>query len=59
MVIFHIHDGVQKHMLKKIDNIDFLELHTLAPSNGAKFKLKSDNNYLNNILISMYNFNLI
>lgn len=60
LVIFHINDGVQKHIFKKIDNIDFLELHTLAPSNGAKFKfkLKSDNNYLNNILISMYNFNV-
>jgi len=43
--------------MDKID-IDFLELHTLSSSNGVNFTNTNDNDYLNNIINTTYNFNL-
>jgi hypothetical protein len=44
------------HKFTHIDNIDFLELHTLSNSTGLKFTNNNDNEYLNNIITTTYNF---
>jgi hypothetical protein len=60
LTIFHIKDKKKNyHNLTHIDNIDFLELHTLSKSSGVKFINNNDNNYLNKIIIKTYNFNII
>jgi hypothetical protein len=42
----------------KVDNIDFLELHTVSKSDGIKFKEESDNVYMDTVLLNKYRFNL-
>ena len=60
LVIFHIPNKQQNHNIFTYnDNIHFLELHTLSCSNGVEFSNHNDNIYLDNIIKSMYNFNLI
>jgi hypothetical protein len=46
------------HNFTKIDNIDFLELHTISESNGVYFNNNIDNQYINNVLLNNYNFNI-
>jgi hypothetical protein len=46
------------HIFTYIDNIHFLELHTLSTSNGVEFNNSDDNIYLDNIINSKYNFNI-
>ncbi len=59
LVIFHIPNKKQNHNIFTYnDNINFLELHTLSVSCGAKFANNNDNIYLDNIINSKYNFNL-
>ena len=59
LVIFHIPNKEQNHnIFTCIDNIHFLELHTLSKSNGIEFVNKNDNIYLDNIINSKYIFNL-
>jgi len=60
LVIFHIPNKKQNnHIFTYHDNIHFLELHTLSPSGGVEFDYNdNDNKYLDNIIISKYNFNV-
>lgn len=59
MVIFYIKNKQDnKHIFTHIDNIDFLELHTVSSSDGANFTNNHDNDYLNNIINKTYNFNI-
>jgi hypothetical protein len=44
------------HKFTYVDNIHFLELHTLLRSNGCEFINNDDNIYLDNIIKSKYNF---
>jgi len=46
------------HNFTKIDNIDFLELHTISASGGVDFYNNIDNQYVNNVLLNNYNFNI-
>lgn len=61
LVIFHIQNKPNNyHLFTNYDNIDFLELHTLSNSSGLHFYNLGDNNYLNQIINTKYNFkNLI
>jgi hypothetical protein len=59
LFIFHISNKDSNyHNFTHTSNIDFLELHTLSESNGVEFKNDIDNNYLNSIIKSKYNFNI-
>lgn len=59
LVIFHIGNKENNHhSFRRIDNIDFLELHTLSTSDGVSFTNNTDNDYLDNIIKSKYNFNI-
>ena len=59
LVIFHIkYKQDLNHIFTHINNIDFLELHTLSHSNGLDFEQANDNYYLNNIINKTYNFNI-
>ncbi|SCA59059.1 hypothetical protein AB751O23_CO_00050, partial [Chlamydiales bacterium SCGC AB-751-O23] len=59
LVINHLkHREKQKHIFTKVNNIDFLELHTLSWSTGSSFANKKDDDYLNDILTSKYKFDL-
>jgi hypothetical protein len=59
LVIFHIKNKENNHhMFTHNDNIYFLELHTLSSSNGVSFTNNEDDDYLNNIIKSTYNFNI-
>jgi len=59
LVIYHIKNKQNNyHAFTHNDNIDFLELHTLSNSDGVNFTDKNDNDYLNNIINKMYNFNI-
>jgi hypothetical protein len=57
LFIFHIANKQQNHHFTYIDNIHFLELHTLSTSCGVQFN-NNDNLYLDNIIKTQYNFNL-
>jgi hypothetical protein len=46
------------HNFTHNSNIDFLELHTLSQSNGVEFTNDNDNNYLDSVIKSKYNFNI-
>jgi len=57
LVIIHYPNKQQNHHIFTYnDNIHFLELHTLSHSNGLEFVNNNDNNYLDNIIKSKYNF---
>ena len=59
-VIFHIKNKEQNDSIfTYIDNIHFLELHTLSKSNGVEFIDNNDNLYLDDIIKSKYNFSLL
>lgn len=59
LVIYHIKNKKNNHYIfTHHDNIDFLELHTLSCSNGVEFQNNNDNQYLDNIIISTYKFNI-
>ena len=60
LIIYHIKNKQNNHhiIIRNNNNIDFLELHTISRSNGLKFEDDNDNNYLNNIINKMYNFNI-
>jgi hypothetical protein len=61
LVIFHIMNKKENyHNFTYHDNIHFLELHTLSPScRELNFTDNNDNIYLDNIIKSKYNFNII
>lgn len=55
LVIFHIPNKQQNHhAFTYIDNIHFLELHTLSSSGGIEFANNNDNVYLDNIMKTNY-----
>uniref|UniRef100_A0A6C0AP82 Papain-like cysteine peptidase n=1 Tax=viral metagenome TaxID=1070528 RepID=A0A6C0AP82_9ZZZZ len=59
LAIIHIKDKARNdHIFTNSDNIDFLELHTVSSSNGLKFIDENDNDYLNSIIKTSYNFNV-
>lgn len=61
LVILHLHNKQQLYhnfTYNENYNIHFLELHTLSSSNGLHFINDEENNYLDNIIKSTYNFNL-
>lgn len=60
LIIFHTPNTQQHHhTFTYDDNIHFLKLHTLSRSNGVDFPDNNDNIYLDNIIKSKYNFNII
>ena len=60
LVIFHISNKQQNHHIFTYnDNIHFLELHTLSASGGVEFDNNNDNIYLDNIIKSKYNLNIL
>jgi hypothetical protein len=60
LVIFNISNKeVNHHTFTYFDNIHFLELHTLSVSGGSGFYNDDDNVYLDDIIKSKYNFNLL
>ena len=60
LVIFNIKNKQQNfHNFTYVDNIHFLELHTLSESNGLEFKNNNDNLFLDNIIKSTYKFNFL
>ena len=58
LCITHFQDTQRNHIFTYNDNIHFLEFHTLSESTGVEFSNNDDNNYLNNIIKSTYNFNI-
>lgn len=52
--------GKQKNQFKekRINNLEFLEIHTISNSQGANFILEEDNIYLDQIIKKRYNFEL-
>jgi hypothetical protein len=59
LVIYHIQNKQNNHhIITHSDNIDFLELHTKSCSDGLYFEINNDNIYLNNIINSIYKFNI-
>jgi hypothetical protein len=60
LVVFHIpNTDINHHTFTYIDNIHFLELHTISASSGIAFYDETDNIYLDNIIKQTYNFNLM
>ena len=60
LVIFQIQNKKkQYHHFTHVDNIHFLELHTLSHSNGVIFVSDLDTKYFNNILYKNYQFNIL
>ena len=60
LVIYHVPDKEQhNHISTHIDNIHFIELHTFSKSNGVNFCNKQDDNYLDNVINSIYKFNIM
>jgi hypothetical protein len=60
LVIIHFPDK-QNNYYRFVHNgnVDFLELHTLSNSNGIYFNNDNDKNYLNDIINTKYNFNIV
>ena len=59
LVIFHIPNKEQNHhVFTYVNNIHFLELHTLSLTNGIEFSKNDDNFYLDNIIKTNYNYNI-
>ncbi len=59
LVIFHIQNKqTHHHIFTHYDNIDFLEFEALSNSNGIKFNINDDNEYLNQIINKTYNFKI-
>ena len=59
LVIYHIKNKKENyHTITHNKNIDFLELHTISSSTGLTFTDSIDNEYINNIINTTYNFNL-
>ena len=59
LVIFHIRNKQYNyHEFTCIDNIHFLEIHTLSHSTGLHFTHGGDNDYLNWIINNHYHFNI-
>jgi hypothetical protein len=57
LVILHMPNKPENyHLITRKGNIDFLELHTLTESGGVKFGNITDDNYLNDIINTLYNF---
>ena len=60
LVVFHIpNTDINHHTFTYIDNIHFLELHTISKSSGVSFYDETDNIYLDDIIKQTYNFNLM
>ena len=58
LVIYHVKEKKNYHKFTHHDNIDFLELHTPSESDGLLFKEEKDNDYLNEVFMKNYRFNL-
>ena len=59
LVILHVKDrSANYHHFTHSDNIDFLELHTIASSGGTYFLTHGDNHYFNDIIRKTYEFDL-
>ena len=56
-IVNYMSDFNYHHFIKR-NNIHILELYTTSPSNGKEFEKKEDNEYLHNIITSIYNFDL-
>ena len=60
VIIHYSNKQTNHHIFTYNDNIHFLELHTLSNSTGIDFvNNNNDNIYLDNIIKSKYNFNII
>lgn len=60
LVILHLPNKEQNHNIFTFhNNIHFLELYTISPSDGVVFMNNNDNEYLDNIINGIYKFNLI
>ena len=60
LVILNVKNKQQNYYnFKYVDNIHFLELHTISESNGLDFINNSDNLFLDNIIKSTYKFNFL
>lgn len=60
LIIFHIRNKQENHHIFTYnDNIHFLELNTLSESSGLHFWNENDNNYLDNIIKSNYDFSIL
>lgn len=59
LVIINLVKEQQKFLTTQVDNINFIELHTVSQSNGVKFLQDTDNNFLNQIIKQEYVFDLI
>jgi len=59
LVILHRTGEEIKHSVSNIDNVCFLELTTITPSNGLLFKTREENDYLENVINSLFKFDLI
>lgn len=58
LVIINLVRDKQKFLTTKIENIDFIELHTISQSNGVKFLDDTDNYYLDQIMQKQYIYDL-
>jgi hypothetical protein len=56
VILNHYNKQSNYHNFTFSDNIHFLELHTKSRSNGLRFIADEDNDYLNNIIKSIYHF---
>jgi len=60
LILYNVHKKEKNyHKFIHIDNIDFLELHTVSTSSGIRFNIDSDNKYLASVIKNQYNFNLV
>jgi hypothetical protein len=58
LVILHRVGEEIKHSVSNIDNVCFLELETKTPSNGLLFKTREENDYLESVINTLFNFDL-
>jgi len=58
IIIHYPNETNRRHNFIYNNNIHFLKLHTLSGSHGSGFENNEDENYLNNIIQSAYNFNI-
>ena len=60
LCINHHHNQPENnYTIKEIDNINLLQLYTKSDSTGATFNDNNDNDYLDTILLSLYDFNIL
>ena len=60
LAILHLSEKeINYHTFTTVDNIDFLELHTVSKTTGVRFVDEADNIYLDDVIKNKYQFDIV